>query len=432
MKVLFSFYPMDEFVRKSILQNDPLPFIKDVGFSCPSSEMIAWLGKYHKISDEDAKLLIKDEIKENRILFRPKICVIGGGMAGCRMVCELYKIGLFDLTLISLATKFEFIPSFPTLFGNSAYLSNIQRGHDVIFQKKIRIIHQEVLEITPTKLILKDESEFSDFHYLIIATGSRYELSCKITKDKDSNNPIFINCLQSDNIVKEWDNLSKSKEICIIGGGPAGIEVCGEIVSRFPDKKVILVSSYVLYTHFRKSKFLEDMNVAADQIVKNHFKKYQNLTIMYDRVMEIDGTRVILKNTEFRSDCVVICNGLKPNSQMIKNPEMLDSRGAIIVNEYLQTPKYHWIYCCGDITNIKEQKMYALGIRHSFYLPGVIVLHILGEKAHKYESITKGVFLRLGPYKAVLLKNNRAYFESSLLNSLLSWVEPLKMWKLQI
>jgi NADH dehydrogenase FAD-containing subunit len=172
------------------------------------------------------------------------------------------------------------------------------------------------------------------------------------------------------------------------------------------------------------------MNTSAHDVIATHFDKFKKLTMIHGcRVNHITGSKVVSNNLEIECDCVIVCTGLKPNTSFVSSnirDDLLDSKGFVKVNHFLQNAKYQHIFAVGDVTSIVEQKMYALGIRHSRFLPNCLSGLVLKENVVKYQSISKGVLLYLGVEKAVLLKNDKVYFESSLFSSIIRLGETAK------
>lgn len=47
-----------------------------------------------------------------------------------------------------------------------------------------------------------------------------------------------VNCVNFREVLERHKDLERARRVCVVGGGPVGIEVAGEIASRFPDTKV--------------------------------------------------------------------------------------------------------------------------------------------------------------------------------------------------
>ena len=50
-----------------------------------------------------------------------------------------------------------------------------------------------------------------------------------------------MNCIDITEITSRYSEVVHARSVCVIGGGPVGIEVAGEIAGRFPDKQVALI-----------------------------------------------------------------------------------------------------------------------------------------------------------------------------------------------
>src|SRR5690606_16959842 len=150
------------------------------------------------------------------------------------------------IILINPTKYFENVPSIPILCTNPEYLSKIQSNFSN-FLKSVKLYTSKVISIENNNLIiLQDGTIIDHFDYLIHSPGSRYELLNHIRMNSISI-PI-INPRSTQQLVDSYSILEKSKNIVIIGSGPTGIEICAEILFKFPKKKLFIISEneYIL------------------------------------------------------------------------------------------------------------------------------------------------------------------------------------------
>merc|ERR1719296_96330 len=71
------------------------------------------------------------------------------------------------------------------------------------------------------------------FDYLIIATGSSYSFPGKLVEPSIE--------LAADKMRRCQNAIRDAEDITVVGGGPAGCELAGEICTEWPSKKVTLI-----------------------------------------------------------------------------------------------------------------------------------------------------------------------------------------------
>ena len=268
-----------------------------------------------------------------------KLVIIGGGFAGAKIAKALESE--FNVTLIDSKDYFEFTPSILRAIIKTKYLKKIQILHKY-YLKKSKIIKGRVEEINKDKVILKNNSPLK-FDYLVICSGSSYNAPFK---EQD-----IVIATRGNHIMNYHSKLKKAKNITIIGGGLVGIELAGEILWKFPFKKVTIIQS--------KGKILSRNH----QKSINYSKKYlenRGVKIIYGEraITKNKDTILTNKGTKIKSDLVFICTGILPNSKFMipKFNKDLDDKKYIKVNSNLQLEKYSNIFSAGDVNNIIEEK----------------------------------------------------------------------------
>lgn len=129
----------------------------------------------------------------------------------------------------------------------------------------------------------------------------------------------------------------KDREVCVVGGGEAALQETLYLARIV--KKVYLVH--------RRDSF------SASAILQNQIKKQENVEIIYnDEIKELGGEQVLeyltLKSgRKIKVSGLFIYIGYVPNNDFLKNLDVLDEDGYIIVNNNYQT-KIEGLYAIGD------------------------------------------------------------------------------------
>ncbi|MBR9680899.1 MAG: FAD-dependent oxidoreductase, partial [Candidatus Altiarchaeota archaeon] len=240
------------------------------------------------------------------------IVVIGGGFGGLSVVKGLEK--KMQVTLIDKKSYFEFTPGILRAIVNPDILEKMRVSHKSHLQA--RFIQGNVSEVKKDHVVVNGKSVY--FDTLVIATGARprrIDAKAEITGDGTS-------------IKNHHKNFVESKDVLIIGGGYVGVELAGEIVESFPDKRVTIVHS--------RSKLMHLQNLSASKYAERFLQKRGVKIILNKKIVRQeeniyfteDGRRV-------KADSTFNCAGTIPNSEIFKNVFELGPKGHLVVNSSL-------------------------------------------------------------------------------------------------
>jgi len=189
---------------------------------------------------------------------QPTIVIIGGGYAGATLAAELDKNTSYRIILIepnhyflhSIAALRAAVQanewSNNALFPFTSLFKNATSGSHVINARVERIIpdQQHVIVYGGTQ---QQQQQTIHYDHLVIATGAAYRFPGKITEPQTEHAKVLLQKVAND--------IANSKHIVIVGGGPVGIELAGEIASVYnsdrQNKEITLIHSHprLLSTH---------------------------------------------------------------------------------------------------------------------------------------------------------------------------------------
>ncbi|KAF0421290.1 FAD/NADP-binding domain-containing protein [Gigaspora margarita] len=272
-----------------------------------------------------------------------------------------------------------------------------------LFQHGGKIVHAIVTTINKNEVIVDTETEWGTnipFEYLIIATGSSHNKPAKMTADSKEEGIAEI--------IAQRDAVKNANKILIIGGGPVGIELAGEIASVYQDKEVALVHSegHLLTDQFPKklsdllTKQLNELNVKLIFGEKIIFPSSGIGDGLSPLTLETD------KGTRIDSDVQFVAFGAKPNTEVIKtlDQSLIEQNTTLVKVKptlQLEHDDYAHIFALGDITNVKETKLaYRAGLHADVVAKNIIAL-INNKNLAEYKPGPEVIFIPIG-------KNNGA------------------------
>lgn len=309
---------------------------------------------------------------------RRKLVVIGGGVAGSTLAKALQFHA--DVTLIDAKEYFEIPwaslramvePSFAkrSVFNHREYLTN---G---------RIVTSSAVNITETEVSTADGQQIP-YDFLVIATGHSHRGPQSRTER--------LNQYKAEN-----QKIDSAGSILIVGGGPTGVELAGEIAVDFPDKKVTLVHIGSRLLEFIGPK-------AANKTL--HWLKSKKVEVKLEQRVNLDSVSEESKTYQtsegeiINADCHFLCTGTPLGSAWLKETMLknnLDARGMLIVDENLRVKGRENIFAIGDITNIPEIKQGFLAHKHAVVAAKNLKLLMTGGRESKMATYKPGSAIAL-------------------------------------
>ncbi|XP_054812833.1 uncharacterized protein LOC129313601 [Prosopis cineraria] len=276
------------------------------------------------------------------------VVIVGGGVAGATLAKTLQLHA--NVTLIDPKEYFEIPWASLRAMVEPSFAERIVINHRDYFTKGGLVISSAV-NFTETQVITADGRHIP-YDYLVLATGHT-QPAVPVTRVER------LNQYKAEN-----QKIKSARSILIVGGGPTGVELAGEIAVDFPEKKVTLVH--------KGSRLLEFIGTKASRKTMKWLKS-KKVEVKLEQSVNLNSVedtpnrtyRTSLGDT-IEADCHFLCTG-KPLSSawlretLIKNDLNVD--GRIKVDESLRVKGRTNIFAIGDITDVPEikQGMYAQG-----------------------------------------------------------------------
>jgi NADH dehydrogenase FAD-containing subunit len=149
----------------------------------------------------------------------------------------------------------------------------------------------------------------------------------------------------------EFEKIKSANTVLIVGGGPTGVELAGEISIDFPEKKVILVHRGIRLLEFIGFKAAQK---ALDWLIAKKVEVILDQAINLDSLS--DGIVKTSAGETVRADCHFICTGRPMGSSWLRETILKDSLGIhdrLMVDQNLRVRGCKNIFAIGDITDIK-------------------------------------------------------------------------------
>lgn len=216
---------------------------------------------------------------------------------------------------------------------------------------------------------------FADnYDKLVVATGASPVLPP--IKNIDLDGVFVLSSLEDGRRLKKELSSDHTKNVVIVGAGFIGVELCEAM--REMNKEVTLIEF--------KNQILPNFDKDIVAPLQDELNKNNVFVRLSEKVTSFEGsgkvTRVITDKNSYIADCVIMCVGVKPNTQFLKPTgiEML-TNGAIKVDKHMQT-SIKDIYAAGDCSSVYHKVLDDL----NRYIP-------LGTNANKQGRVAGEVVL---------------------------------------
>jgi NADH dehydrogenase len=368
------------------------------------------------------------------------------------------------LVLVNKKNYFLFTPLLHEFATGSVSLENlVEPIREIIRCCDYEFIHGEVKRIDLEKKIIELNENKLDYNYLVIALGSKtnfYDIpgaeensfTLKSLDDairlrnhfihmfEKYANDIYPNNLpnklpeSSDRIFGQnsgntfgphsgnknifcsnlGNNPHSSAELTfvIVGGGATGVELAAEMsdyfyktFSKFYPKEIISKVKIILIE--RGNELIQQFSPKLRKIALEVLRKKNIEVILGKGVKEVGKDFIKLDDeTIIKTKTVIWTAGVEPNlPEIIGNVEK-DSKGRLVVNEYLQVKNYDNVFALGDVCSfIQSQKplpqLAQVAVRQAKCASKNIFNLIQNKPLEKFVYRHQGDLISLGKFFAV-------------------------------
>mmetsp|Transcript_22079 Transcript_22079/g.67829 ORF Transcript_22079/g.67829 Transcript_22079/m.67829 type:complete len:367 (-) Transcript_22079:165-1265(-) len=292
--------------------------------------------------------------------------------------------------------------------GGTTYKEQMRVPYNGLL-KRGRVVQGSAESVTPGKVKLTGGEEIPA-DYIIMATGGRgFHFPLQAQGKTTAEYNAMLDAAR--------DQIAEAGSVAVVGGGPVGIEMAGEIKAAHPDKPVTVVhsggallSGNVQPTDPRLSASLlrqmEDMGITVILNARMQTLPHGESAGVSSAICSTPGQSHSLSNGEsLKADLVFVAAGPKsstaPPAVAMLPVGTTDGAGFVKVNKQLQVEGMEGVYAIGDCVNVPETKLaYSGGLQAKVVVNNVIV-DATGKGSMKdYELLPEGkagMLVTLGP-----------------------------------
>ena len=272
--------------------------------------------------------------------------------------------------------------------------------------KNGKIIQGQVTSVADGSVTL-ESGEVLTADNIILAHGYGTSNLPGGTPAKVTSSAEFMTCLKEKQIA-----VSEAESIVIIGGGPVGVELAGEIIAQYPQKSVKLVhSNEKLLSNSQPpmkdemvAKLASSLKEMGVEVILN--ARVTNLTMPDDGDGFIHGpcSYSLSNGRSVSADLAVVCIG---GGKLVSNiVTAVDDNNRVKVLKTLAVEGMPNVFCVGDANNVNETKLGYYGQLQAAVAVKNIHKMAQGKQLEEYkpaggESNFGTMFIPLGPKRGV-------------------------------
>jgi apoptosis-inducing factor 2 len=320
---------------------------------------------------------------------RPVVAVVGGGYAGINVAKQLDDVA--DVVLVEPKDTFVHNVALLRALADPSWLPRIFLPYDRLLARG-QVVRDRVVKAEPGQLTLASGRSLAP-DYLVLATGSAYPFPAKTDVDATAD--------AHHKIRRAHAALTSAARILLVGAGPVGVELAGEIKAAWPDKHVTLldVADDVMGERFRpdlKAEVRRQLAGLGVELLLSSPLREPPPTApgeLAPFTVTTEAGRQLSADIWFR------CYGVSPVSDYLAG-DLASARrpdGFIEVNPQLQVAGQPRVFALGDVS-AADHKMAGLASRQAEVVAANITALIAGQdNLRAWEPKPPAIIVPIGP-----------------------------------
>ncbi|MFA1549641.1 NAD(P)/FAD-dependent oxidoreductase [Actinomadura chokoriensis] len=299
------------------------------------------------------------------------VAVIGGGYGGAAVAKALES----EADVVLIDPREAFVNS----AGSLRALARPDWAHNMFFPFETlltqgRVVRDRAVSVDPSGVTLAS-GERVPADYLVLATGSSYAYPAKPGSDS------IIEAMEDLRLTHK--ELRQADRVLILGAGPVGLELAGEIKEVWPGKQVIIADPAEELLPGFQPEVVEDLSGQLDALgVELRLGTGLAAPPSTEAGQAGAFTVTTTDGGQITVDIWFRAYGKSTNSGYLADGRLttLNAQGQVSVTESLNVEGYDHVYAVGDITDVAEAKMAGYAMQHAEVVAKNITARLNGER----------------------------------------------------
>jgi apoptosis-inducing factor 2 len=318
----------------------------------------------------------------------PAVVVIGGGYGGIAVAKALDEAA--DVVLVEPKDTFEHNVASLRALVDPSWSERIHFPYDGLL-KRGRVIRDRAVQVDSSRVGLGSGEEIVP-NFIVLATGSSYPFP---------GNSGTVDAHEAAARFRDgYEALSEADRVLLLGAGPVGIELAGEIAAVWPAKQVTIVDTV---GDLLGGRFKPELRRELHRQLKQHGVKLvlgSPLRELPPTPPGVLGTFTLSTKagTEITTDLWFRCYGLTPQSDYLAG-DLAAARtqdGFIEVTPTLQLPGHPNVFALGDVSTLTPKMAGRAGRQAQLVADNIRAL-IDGGQLQTHEPSPDAILVTFGP-----------------------------------
>lgn len=320
---------------------------------------------------------------------RPSVAVIGGGYAGINVAKGLDPHA--DVVLVEAKDAFQHTVAALRALVAPEWLERVFFPYNALLAHGT-VRHDRAVEVGAGHVLLAS-GERLEPDYIVVATGSAYPFPAKSDHLRSTDAMMAYRSARS--------AIDRANRVLLVGAGPVGIELAGEIATAWPDKPITLVdvADDVLSGPFDDQLRAELRRQLTGLGVELHLgSPLTKLPATEPGVLapvevSTDAGTTVTADVWFRCFGTAPCSGYLIGDLSLART----ADGYITVDSDLRVTGQSRVFALGDVSAIDANRAGVAG-RQAPVVVANILADIAGDApTARYERLPPAIILPLGP-----------------------------------
>lgn len=340
-----------------------------------------------------------------------RVVVVGGGYGGiavARALDDIASAPYPEVTLVEPRETFVHNVAALRCLVDPGWADRVFLPYDRLLRRG-RIVHDRAVNVTAND-VTTSSGERIAADYIVLATGSSYPFPAKFATTDVWSTIATIRIAH--------DDLAAAANVLLVGAGPVGLELAGEIKAAWPDKAVAVVdpAQDILGGAFSaefRAELRRQLDILGVELILG--------TTLRDEPPSAPGeAKTFIVRTaserEITADIWFRCYGVTPVSGYLA-ADLASARradGALHVTPQLRLSGQGTVFAVGDLTAIPEPKTAkAAGLHAAVVATNIRALMRGVGELTTYRPGPPGLSLPLGPAGGASYSSERGMLDAT-------------------
>ena len=320
---------------------------------------------------------------------KPTVVVVGGGYGGTAVARALDATS--DVVLVEPKDAFMHNIAALRALVDPSWLPRIFLPYTGLLTNG-RVVRDRAVVVDPHRVVTASGEEISA-DYVVLASGSRYPFPAK-TDLVDTHHA-------QEQVRQAHQALAQADRVLLVGAGPVGIELAGEIRHVWPEKSIVLLD---VADEILGGPYMPELKAELRrQLVEAHVELIMGSPLRQAPPTEPGelGTFTVTTDagTEVIADIWFRCYGVAPNSDYLGEALIPARRadGFIEVGPTLQVAGQATVFAVGDISTADSKLAGLAGRQAAIVADNINALAQGRSDLTRYESWGAAIAVTIGP-----------------------------------